>query len=211
MRLLDIFCGAGGSAAGYARAGFEVTGVDIAPQPRYPYAFILGDALDYARTHGHEYDAIHASPPCQRYSQATPNSHKANHPDLIEPTREVLTAIGRPYVIENVPGASRHLQNPVRLCGSMFGLPLRRHRYFEIVPMLPILTPQCDHSRPIILITGTRKRKGQTAMEYTMAQCSAAAGINWMTRKEIDQAIPPAYTHFIGCHLMIHLLKQPRS
>lgn len=138
-RLLDLFCCAGGSGEGYRRAGFEVTGVDIMPQPRYMAGrgtFIQADALEYLKEHGAEFDAIHASPPCQRYSSMTKGRWKdRQHPDLIAPTRDLLKAIGKPWIIENVPGAP--LKYAVLLCGTMFGLQtpegsqLRRHRLFE--------------------------------------------------------------------------------
>lgn len=144
-RLLDLFCGAGGAAKGYADAGFDVTGVDIKPQPRYPFAFVEGDALEYATEHGREYDAIHASPPCQGYSvmRNLPWLSGKDYPLLILPTRELLSAIGRPWVIENVEGArwgsrqlakrglEAHGMKAAWLCGAMFGLPVYRHRMFE--------------------------------------------------------------------------------
>lgn len=104
-RLLDLFCGAGGCSAGYDRAGFDVTGVDVVPQPRYPFAFHQGDALEYVAAHGHEYDAIHASPPCQSYTPLRALSPDKEYPDLVAVTRAALEATGRPWVIENVPGA----------------------------------------------------------------------------------------------------------
>src|SRR3989304_4421538 len=115
LKLLDLFCCEGGAGEGYRRAGFDVTGGDNQPQPRNPHRFILADALEYVREHGHEYDAIHASPPCQHYSWATPKGHHEKHPDLIAATREALTATGKPYIIENVGGARRALKNPVKL------------------------------------------------------------------------------------------------
>jgi DNA (cytosine-5)-methyltransferase 1 len=132
VKLLDTYCGAGGCAVGYHRAGFEVVGVDINPQPRFPFEFHQGDAIEYIREHGHEFDVIHASPPCQRFSEATPMERRDKHPDLIAPTREAMQATGKPYVIENVENARAELANPVKLCGTMFGLPIWRHRYFEI-------------------------------------------------------------------------------
>ena len=127
-RLLDLYCGAGGAAAGYAHHGFEVVGVDIAPQRRYPYTFFQGDALDYLRHFGKAFDAVHASCPCQAFTKAW-RIQANDHPDLITPTRELLRELGLPYVIENVPGAP--LENPIELCGAMFGLQVYRHRLFE--------------------------------------------------------------------------------
>lgn len=129
-RLLDLFCGAGGCAAGYAAAGWLVTGVDHRPMPRFPFEFIQADALEFVREHGAEYDAIHASPPCQRYSStaALPNVKRERHVDLIAPTRDALAATGRPWVIENVERAPL---TGALLCGLSFGLKVFRHRIFE--------------------------------------------------------------------------------
>ena len=136
MRLLDLFCGAGGAAVGYHRAGFDdITGVDIKPMPRYPFEFVQGDALEYVIEHGAEFDVIHASPPCQAYSVETPIKYKHTHPDLIEPTRKALEKVGKPYIIENVSGARSKLYRSVMLCGTMFGLNIWRHRYFETWPL----------------------------------------------------------------------------
>lgn len=207
MKCLDLFCGAGGCSVGYHHAGFEVVGVDIKPQPRYPFRFIQADALEYVATHGHEYDLIHASPPCQRYSEMTPPAYRSNHPDLIAVTRDALMAIGRPFVIENVEGAARLLINPVKLCGSMFGLGVWRHRYFEIWPEIFIMTPPCNHAERPVLITGTTRRAPQNGgrFEYSAAECRDASGLSWMTRTEMDEAIPPAYTEFIGRHILAAL------
>ncbi len=133
-RILDLFCGAGGAAQGYADAGFEVVGVDIEPQPNYPFRFIQQDALATLVNEGfldfHDFDAIHASPPCQHYANVTAwRGDQGDHPDLIGPTRELLEATGLPYVIENV--RTKELRGDHMLCGTMFGLPIRRHRYFE--------------------------------------------------------------------------------
>jgi DNA (cytosine-5)-methyltransferase 1 len=200
--LLDLFSGAGGAAMGYHRAGFDVVGVDNRPQPRYPFEFRQADALEFCRAHGGEFDAIHASPPCQAYSRETPASCKARHPDLIGVTREALRSTGRPYVIENVEDARRLLIQPIRLCGTLFGLPIWRHRYFE-APCLPlVLVHQCDHSRAPVLITGTARRKGIPRREASAATKRAALGAPWMTTKEMDEAIPPAYTEFVGRQLL---------
>jgi DNA (cytosine-5)-methyltransferase 1 len=201
MRLLDLFCGAGGAAEGYRRAGFtEIVGIDIKPQPRYPFAFIQADALnppvDVSR-----FDCIHASPPCQKYS-VTKTLHTMEHPDLVGTVRVMLQASCRPWIIENVLGAP--LLNPTRLCGSFFGLGVWRHRYFETSS--PILSPPCSHSLvPFPLdITGTGGPAGRHRKPSNMAQAGKAMGISWMTRKEINQAIPPAYTEWIGKRIMEH-------
>jgi DNA (cytosine-5)-methyltransferase 1 len=213
-RLLDLFCGAGGCSEGYRRAGFSVFGVDINPQKNYPYPFAQADALEYLREHGHEFDAIHASPPCQRDSLAR-HIHDSGdrHPDLVGPCRELLIATGRPWVMENVMGAP--LRDPVVLCGLMFGLRVLRHRMFESSHLL--LAPA--HPRhPKDLTTGTlTDKRGGRGNGYSTGEhglvCVAgnnfvreagarAMGISWMTRKELAQAIPPAYTEFIGRQLM---------
>lgn len=213
-RLLDLFCGAGGAGMGYYRAGFDATGVDIQPQPRYPFTFIQADALDYLAAHGHEYDAIHASPPCQRYSDlAYRNGNAHEYPDLIAPTRELLQASGLPHVIENVEGAP--LLNAVMLCGTMFpGLRVLRHRLFEsnVLLIAPI------HSiHPLVYTMDKRKAHyGALCQDTAFVQvtgggnCSRAAaadamGIDWMTKAELNEAIPPAYTELIGRRLMQHI------
>src|SRR5262252_358856 len=138
-RLLDLFCGAGGAAMGYWRAGFDVTGVDVVPQPSYPFTFVQADALAYPLD---GFDAVHASPPCQAYSVATGNARRGDHVDLYEPVRRRLEASGLPWVIENVIGAP--YRQGVVLCGSMFGLRVRRHRNFEASFLM--LAPACDHA-----------------------------------------------------------------
>lgn len=221
MKLLDLFCGAGGASMGYFRAGFEVLGVDIAPQKRYPFPFVQADALEYVAAHGHEFDVIHASPPCQFASESTPLAHRARHANLIPATRQALIETGKPYVIENVENARRFLRHPLLLCGSMFGLPVWRHRYFECHPNLMFSPATCNHSRrPItftsgshsrainrvspVLITGTTRRSDANGgrFDFTVQQCREAIECPWMTRAEIDQAIPPAYTEYIGRQLM---------
>lgn len=225
MRLLDLFCGGGGAAMGYHQAGFdEIVGVDIRPQPRYPFTFMQADALEYVREHGAEFDAIHASPPCQKYSVMTLGRWKEReHPDLIGPTREELQKTCKPFIIENVGGARAKLLNPIMLCGTMFGLQtkggsqLRRHRYFECSHFF-VLTPSCRHnSGSVIGVYGggqnpARKRPatigvwghaGGSSNRDDLVQFGTqdrrdAMGIDWMTGDELSEAIPPAYTRFIG-------------
>jgi len=228
-RLLDLFCCAGGAAMGYFRAGFEVVGVDIAPQPHYPFEFHQADALEYVREHGHEFDAIHASPPCQRYSLMRRGRWQdREHPDLIAPTRDLLIASGRPYIIENVEGARDELISPVMLCGTMFSLgtsegsQLRRHRLFECSWNSLILTPPCNHNdgSPIGVYGGgqnpARKRPATVGVwghaggssqrdgvvQFGTAERREAMGIGWMTGDELSEAIPPAYTFYLGTQLM---------
>lgn len=209
FKLLDLFCGAGGCTKGYQQAGFWVRGVDLKPQPRYVgEEFVQADALEYLRgliASGEivEFDAIHASPPCQFASECTPPQHRAKHKNLIPQTRELLRLAGLPYVIENVENARFHLDDPLMLCGSMFGLKVWRHRYFEIKPSIFALLPPCNHAGYPVLITGTTRRAERNGgrFEYSAQECREASGLHWMTRTEMDQAIPPAYTHFIGREL----------
>jgi DNA (cytosine-5)-methyltransferase 1 len=220
VRLLDLFCGAGGAGDGYARAGFEVIGVDIRPQKHNPHTFVQADALDYLREHGREFDFIHASPPCQAHTALRSMHKDRQYLDLIPATRALLREIGVPYVIENVPGAP--LLAPIMLCGSMFGLgtgdaELRRHRLFELGGWSMGLVPICQHGdSPAIRVHGdgasvsfarrtigvyghtggTSKRNGTP--RSTISDRREAMGIDWMTGAELSQAIPPAYTQFIG-------------
>lgn len=201
-KLLDLFCCAGGAAMGYYLAGFDITGVDIEPQPHYPFPFIQGDALEYAAAHGQEYDAIHASPPCQ-FAAAIFNPCKpekrSEHQNLIPATRDILKRLGRPYVIENVKRARGHLINPLMLTGSMFELPIFRDRYFEINPPLwwsPSI-PRYDF-QPVPISSSSKP--GNTYAPAAIMR--SAMGIDWMTKMELRQAVPPAYTQFIGEHLL---------
>lgn len=224
VRLLDLFCCAGGAAMGYHRAGFdEIVGVDIRPQPRYPFTFVLGDALEYAAEHGHEFDAIHASPPCQAFTDLRHMPNALEHADLLTPTRAALVSIGLPYVIENVEGAP--MTGPyIVLCGSMFGLgtgnaELWRHRLFELSGFY-CLTPSCAHRTRDLVIgvygghgrdrrrvisvvghSGGRSARDGT-QQFTVDERREAMGIDWMTGAELSQAIPPAYTEFIGRYLL---------
>jgi len=207
-KLLDLFSGAGGAAFGYHRAGFEVVGVDINPQPRYcGDEFHQADAMTFPLD---GFDAIHASPPCQRFSVAgNIHGNQKNYPDLIAPIRQRLINRGGPYIIENVPGAP--LLNPITLCGSMFpGLGVWRHRLFEC--NFFVRQPVCNHKAvPLpIDVTGTggpcytrtTPGGGIHRKPKNMAQAKAVMGIDWMIRREITQAIPPAYTEYIGKQLM---------
>jgi DNA (cytosine-5)-methyltransferase 1 len=196
--LLDLFCGAGGAAMGYQRAGFEVVGVDIKPQPHYPFEFIQADAMMFPL---HGYDVIHASPPCQAYSKSGTH-HRWKHPDLIAEVRDLLMAISKPFIIENVEQARFKLRSPVMLCGSMFGLRIYRHRYFETKPEIFSLLPFCNHSRPAVYITGSPRPKSGIRKDAPAALKRKVLGTPWMTIKEMDEAIPPAYTEWIGKQLM---------
>lgn len=208
MKLLDLFCCSGGAGAGYARAGFEVTGVDIFPQSRYPYAFIRADVLDLPVTFLRQFDAIHASPPCQAYSRAQ-KLNKNEHPELIGPVREMLIAAGKPFVIENVEGAP--LRQPIMLCGAMFeGLRTYRHRLFE--SNVPLTAPKHPlHESPIA-------KMGRPVLEHEFMHVvgnfsnvplgRVAMGIDWMTRDGLREAIPPAYTEYLGGQLLSACAKE---
>ena len=203
MRLLDLFCGAGGAGEGYRRAGFDVTGVDIKPMPNNPHTFIQADALDYLAAHGHEYDVIHASPPCQAYSVTRNIGHDADYPDLISPLRELLVASECPYVIENVPGAPLH--TTITLCGTMFGLKVYRHRLFESNVML-FQPAHPKHTETIGKAGRGPNPNGWMSVSGNIVNPEAgraAMGVDWwMTRNELSQAIPPAYTEYIGKQLL---------
>jgi len=228
-RLLDLFCGAGGAAMGYHRAGFEVVGVDVKPQPNYPFEFVQADALRWmSNSLAGEvgFDAIHASPPCQAHISglAAMNlkiGRTYDHDDLIPETRELLRATGLPYVIENVIGS--RLLEPVTLCGSAVGLPIRRHRLFEC--SFALMVPPCAHGwqsdqkywngdRSVRNEDGTRSYTGHDRLSSVVQvygnaggrqEWPAALGIDWMTDAEMIDAIPPAYTELIGHQLMSHL------
>jgi DNA (cytosine-5)-methyltransferase 1 len=202
-RLLDLFCGAGGASVGYHRAGFDVVGVDLHPQPNYPYEFHQADALTFPLD---GFDAIHASPTCQTFSLASawrPGT-KEKYPDLVTPMRLRLHAEATvPFVIENVPGAP--IRQDVLLCGEMFGLRLHRHRYFETEGFL-VMQPAHSGHRLKGALTNCHIEAGytrQVAGNFAgMASASEAMGIDWMTRLELAEAIPPAYTEFIGGQLL---------
>jgi DNA (cytosine-5)-methyltransferase 1 len=223
-RLLDLFCCAGGAGAGYAAAGFEVVGVDLASQPRYPFEFHQADALTFPLD---GFDAIHASPPCQWASALRHLWPDRDHANLIPQTRERLIASGLPYVIENVPQAAPALHQPAMLCGSSFGLDLRRHRLFECHGFA-LMVPPCAHGwqaprfevhdrraktlSTVISVAGhatppTRLKSvisvhGSSGGKGGVEEWRRAMGIDWMTRDELAQAIPPAYTEHIGHYLM---------
>lgn len=202
---------------GYHRAGFEVVGVDIEPQPNYPFEFIQDDALQYASWGPmSRFDAIHASPPCQRWSDlAKRNGNADEWPDLIGPTWKLLHVIGLPYVIENVEGAP--LIDPMTLCGTQFpGLRVIRHRLFET--SFPVIAPPpCNNVHPLVFTHDKRKNHyGRLDQDVSFVQVTgggnakvankrAAMGIDWMTGKEINEAIPPAYTEYVGHQLLAHL------
>ena len=235
MKLLDLFAGAGGAAMGYSRAGFtEITGVDIAVQPRYPFRFVQGDALEYLAAHGREYDAIHASPPCQGYSimHNLPWLRGRDYPLLILPTLEMLEALGKPYVLENVMGARHGAKGLTKrgleahglkagwLCGTMFGRPFYRHRLFAtnwlwLAPGHPKhrgrrLSGKNLYEDPFHDAVGrstlTNWQNGAEGVGIGHAKgwrlAAEAMEIDWMKRAELTQAIPPFYAEHIGRQLM---------
>lgn len=203
-RLLDLFCCAGGAGMGYYRAGFDVVGVDIKPQKHYPFEFHQADALEYLAEHGREFDVIHASPPCQRYTRAQNAAQNASaHPDLVPAVRDALIALEKPYIIENVVGAP--LINAAVLCGLSFGLKVRRHRLFEA--SFFFLTPpdQCNGQDYYVIFgheVRERRHGEKSGRKNRVADGRRAMGIEWMTRGELSEAIPPAYTEYIGSQLI---------
>lgn len=201
MRALDLFCGAGGASMGLHLAGFEVTGVDIDPQPNYPFKFHQMDALE---VNPYAFDFIWASPPCQKFTAyKRRKNHVGSYPNLIPELRDYLEKSGCNYIIENVPGAP--LKNPVTLCGSMFGLDVRRHRIFEA--NFPIEQLKCRHEKqkPRFPMATNRKNLRKTVevgvWRIPLKVQQKAMGIDWMTLPELSQAIPPAYSNWIARHL----------
>lgn len=215
---------------GYHLAGFEVVGVDINEQPRYPFEHHQADALEYLAEHGHEFDAIHASPPCQLYSSSRTlaGHHGAEYPDLLEPTRDALMELGKPWVIENVPGAP--MSDYIQLCGSQFGMvapdvdgvtvQLRRHRWFESSAWLVSPGP-CNHlpDMPTASVMGyggafspewrdrRRASPGPGGKGYVpaLSVCRELMGVDWTNKRELSESIPPTYTVWIGSQLMAAL------
>jgi len=184
---------------GYHRAGFDVVGVDIAPQKNYPFEFHQADALEYLAAHGCEFDAIHASPPCQRYSIGTQRWNPEDYPDMVADVRHLLDATWKPYVIENVTRAPLVKSRSVILCGTMFGLNVIRHRAFESNLLLfgNAYHPKHPPRGEFVTCAG----HGGNGSNAYKVWCGAM-GIDWMTKDELAQAIPPAYTEYIGRQLL---------
>jgi DNA (cytosine-5)-methyltransferase 1 len=217
-KLLDLFCGAGGAAQGYADAGFEVTGVDNKPQKHYPFTFIQADVLTFPLD---GFDVIHASPPCQGYSRSRHirmnRTDRIEHPLLIDQMRARLIQSGLPWVIENVSEAP--MSHFLTLCGTQFGLPIYRHRQFETSHL--VLSPgRCHHPHKLLPgyvcvygdhVRGTQiGRYGNNYQRYPVEAGRSAMGIDWMTQKELSQAVPPAYTRWIG-RFLIDAIQESRA
>jgi DNA (cytosine-5)-methyltransferase 1 len=202
--LLDLFCGAGGAAMGYHRAGFDVVGVDVKPQPRYPFKFVQTDAITYPLD---GFDAIHASPPCQDHSPLSAVAGDHGTGWMLDETRARLMAQPAPWVIENVGAAD--MRSDFLLCGAMFGLRTYRHRQFELDPRMPVLLAPPSHPRHRAL-TATKNRRQRWADGWNVSVTGdvgvylgpEAMGIDWMNGNELSQAIPPAYTEYIGAQLL---------
>ncbi len=226
-RLLDLFCGAGGAAMGYHRAGFDVVGVDIKAQPHYPFFFMQMDALNFLSSAKLlKVAAIHASPPCQRYSDlAKRNGNAHEHPDLIGPVRELLEQTGLPYVIENVEGAP--LLDPVTICGTERDLGtrvgddwyrLRRHRLFETNWQPKTRACNCAfHDEPVLDVSGGGPShaprldgKGGRTYKGTADEVRRIMEMPWATKAECNEAVPPAYTELIGAQLLQHVTNVAR-
>ncbi len=218
MKALDLFCKAGGTSMGLHRAGFEMTGVDIDQQPRYPFRFVQADALEYVARYGHKFDLIVAGPPCQGYTRLKSLATKG-YPMFIGETREALQATGRPYIIENVGDAWREMINPIMLCGTMFpSLRVIRHRMFECWPVVWFPPGPCQHwgvasacgrgksnKNPTGYIPGSLENFDfitVTGNDYIADDGRLAMGIDWMIKKELSQAIPPVYTEWLGKQML---------
>jgi DNA (cytosine-5)-methyltransferase 1 len=201
MKVLDLFCGMGGAGMGYHQAGYEVFGVDKAFQPFYPFKMEQKDVFAFLENaNPDDYDLIHASPPCQAYSFATVKHRNLGkeYPDLVGPTRDALKKFGKPYIMENVLNAP--LDNPITLCGEMFGLRVIRHRLFE--SNMPIQAPPHKPHRGRVrdgyYVTVVGHGGGVKWGSSSLREWQDAMGIWWGDRKGLTQAIPPAYTRYLG-------------
>lgn len=213
-RLLDLFCGAGGCSVGYARAGFEVVGIDNKPHADYPFPIVVADAMEFLAvpTFLQGFDVVHASPPCPAYSVSThATGTAANHPQLIQPVREALRAWGGVYVIENVEGAKWAMDHPLTICGWAMGLKhLRRHRLFE--SNAPLMSPGClcpnGDTVSVFGHSGEDRRKsaGGIRKHVPISEVRKLMGVEWMrSRDDVSDSIPPAYTEYLGAQLVEHI------
>ncbi|WP_280186243.1 MULTISPECIES: DNA cytosine methyltransferase [Nocardia] len=210
-RLLDLFCCAGGAGMGYQRAGFEVVGVDIEPQPNYPCEFHQGDALEFLAEHGHKFDAVHASPPCQDHSPLKSRAGLKGTGWLLDATLDLLAAQPAPWIVENVMGAD--MRADIVLCGTMFGLRTYRHRQFTLDPRIPWLPAVPWHPNHTVKASTKKRRRDFEAGMFISVTGDvgswvgpACMGIDWMTGNELSQAIPPAYTEHLGRFLLDYLI-----
>jgi DNA (cytosine-5)-methyltransferase 1 len=216
--LLDLYCGAGGAAMGYHRAGFEIIGVDRVDQPRYPFTFIRSDVFEFLGNESTRVDVVHASPPCQAHVQPSVKHRRGigtiadTRVDLIPATRSALESSGLPWVIENVMGAKNVLRDPTLLVGAMFNLDVHRPRFFETSFTLPP-RPRKARERGTVAVYGaldgrrlwTRADGSELRACRTVEEGARAMGIDWMTWPELIEAVPPAYTEWIGRQLLSHL------
>lgn len=216
LKALDLFCCAGGASRGLGNAGFDVVGVDVEAQSEYPFAFLRTSALDLPIDFLRTFDLIWASPPCQfatAYRRRGGNIKPAVN--LIPQTRAMLQQAGVPYIIENVEGAREHLRDPVMLCGSMFGLDVRRHRLFEC--SFPVPQPSCDHGVWTARFPGATNRKNlRKTVEVGVYRIPLevqrkAMGIDWMSLGKLSQAIPPAYSEYLALAARAHLMTRKRA
>lgn len=201
--LLDLCCGAGGASEGYRRAGFTVIGVDNVPQPNYPFEFHQLDWRDALRLFGSVADGIHASFPCKAFTKLQ-KQWKREWSDEVTPGLAALQLLGKPFVVENVPGAP-YVPDTV-LCGSMFGLMVRRHRWFK--HNLDVIQPDCEHNTQGMVVQVNGHPGGSSTRDgarHTLDDWRNAMGINWMNSREIAQAIPPVYTEYIGRAMIWHI------
>lgn len=193
MRVLDLYCGVGGASRGYVDAGHTVTGIDIVAQPNYPYPIIKCDAIEYLLAHGHEYDVIHSSPPCQAHTPLTAGRpNRDRYPDLIPATRGALNYVGVPWIMENVPGAI--MRRDLVLCGAYFSLPIARHRYFELGLMSVAQPPHMTHHEELVSVYGSGGGYKGSVEDWRRAMGLPHA----VTRHELANAIPPVYTRYIA-------------
>lgn len=207
-RVLVLFCAAGGDSMGWHRAGFDVTGVDIDPQPRYPFKFIQADAFDFFAKHGREFDFVAAGPMCRDHTPLTSVAGFTGTAWQLASVQEMLVESGMPYVLENVPASP--LKADIVLCGKMFDLRVKRHRKFKSnVPLIAPAHPDSCRTVP----TATKKRRERWDQGWDLSVTGdigtyygpEGMGIGWMNGNELSQAIPPAYTEYIGQQVMAHL------